>query len=192
MADECGTRPAMIVRAHRRTDADRIAEILAAGWKYAYGGFLPDGVLATHTDPGYRQAEIAQWLDGEFDPMNEAIFVAEDGGAVSGFIHIELGDRDELGATGVVNLIYVDPEMLGRGLGRALMGAGARWLMERRPGPLALSAFEQNSSRSFYNRLGGIEAKRIHRELWGSSIETVLYLWPQPDILFADLVQHMD
>jgi hypothetical protein len=40
--------------------------------------------------------------------------------------------------------------------------------------------------------LGGIEAKRIHRELWGSSIETVLYLWPQPDILFADLVQHMD
>jgi len=182
----------MIIRAHRRTDADRIAEILAAGWKYAYGDFLPAGVLATHADPGFRRAEIADWLDGEFDPLNEAIFVAEDVGAVSGFIHVELGDKGDLGATGVVNLVYVDPPMLGRGLGRALMAAGARWLTERRPGPLALSAFEQNGSRAFYDRLGGIEAKRITRELWGSSIETVLYLWPRPEVLFSDLAQQVD
>lgn len=180
----------MTVRPHSRADADRIAEILAAGWKYAYEDFLPSSVISTHTDPEFRRAEIAQWLDKEFDVASEAIFVAEEAGAVSGFIHVELGDKADLGATGVVNLLYVDPPMHGRGHGRVLMAAGARWLLARRPGPLALSAFAENRSRGFYDRLGGKEAKRVHRQLWDRSIETVLYLWPRPEVLFADAVPH--
>lgn len=68
----------MHIRAHRRDDADRIAEILAAGWT-AYSDFMPVEVLAPRIDPQQRKAEIAGWLDTEVDAANEAIFVAVTG-----------------------------------------------------------------------------------------------------------------
>lgn len=173
----------MIVRPHRRTDADRIAEILADGWRDTYRAFMPAEYLARQSDRSRRYGEIAEWLEDEFDAANEAIFVADNGRNVVGFIHMELGDKGELGATGVVNLIYVDRVAHGRGMGRELMAAGADWLLATRPGPLALSAFELNPSRRFYDALGGREAKRVTHVIGGTELASVLYLWPDPAVL---------
>ena len=134
----------MIIRAHRGADADRIAEILADGWRDIYAAFMPADYLARQSDRARRHGEIAEWLEDEFEPANEAIFVAEDEQGVVGFIHMELGDKGGLGATGIVNLLYVDRAAQGRSIGRQLMAAGAEWLLATRPGPLALSAFELN------------------------------------------------
>ena len=173
----------MLIRPHTRADADRIAEILAAGWKQAYSHFMPQSFLAPRIDPTHRKAEIAEWLDDEFDPAAEAIFVAEDAGGVAGFIAMELGDKGDLGATGIVNLLYIDPVAQRRGLGRALMSAGAAWLGERNPGPLVLSAYADNTHRFAYEAMGGREAKRLRPQIDGREIETVLYLWPDPAVL---------
>jgi GNAT superfamily N-acetyltransferase len=173
----------MIIRPHVRADADRIAEILADGWRETYAAFVPADYIAYQADRERRRGEIADWLDGEFDPSFEAIFVAEDGGEIVGFIHMEHGNKAELGSTGIVNLLYLDRRAHGRGIGRQLMAAGARWLLDTRPGPLALSAFELNLHRGFYARLGGIESKRVLNDIAGAEIWSVLYLWPDPAVL---------
>ena len=143
----------MHIRALRRTDADRIAEILAAGWAQAYSRFMPADILQPRIDPERRKIEIAEWLDDEFDPAVEALFVAENERGVGGFIHMELGDKGGLGATGIVNLLYVDAALQGRGVGRALMASGARWsagLSCNRPA--SASMFFSTSVCSFFTR----------------------------------------
>jgi GNAT superfamily N-acetyltransferase len=175
----------MLIRPHRRDDADRIADILAAGWKQSYSHFMPAAFLAPRIDPEWRRAEIAGWLDEDFDPVREAIFVAEDDDVAVGFIHMELGDKGDLGATGIVNLLYVDEQTQRRGVGRALMAAGARWLLDTKPGPLVLSAFDGNPSHFAYDALGGVAAKRVTSDVYGEPIGSVLYLWPDPRVLLS-------
>lgn len=175
----------MLIRPHLRSDADRIAEILAAGWKQSYSHFMPDAFLAPRIDPAWRRAEVAGWLDEDFDPANEAIFVAEIDRALIGFIHMELGDKGDLGATGIVNLLYVDAAAQKRGAGRRLMARGAQWLLDRKPGPLVLSAFDGNPSRFAYDAMGGIPAKRAISDVYGEPIGSVLYLWPDPTVLIT-------
>jgi GNAT superfamily N-acetyltransferase len=170
----------MIIRPHRRTDADRIAEILAAGWKQSYAHFMPAPFLLPRIDPAQRKTEIAGWLDEDFDPAAEAIFVAEEDGAILGFIHMELGDKGELGASGIVNLLYVDPPAQRRGLARQLMAAGAGWLLAIAPGPVVLSAFIGNPSRFAYDAMGGAEAKRVISKIYDEDIESALYFWADP------------
>lgn len=175
----------MLIRPHRRDDADRIAEIIAAGWKQSYAHFMPAEFLAPRIDPAWRKDEIAGWLDEDFDPANEAIFVAEEAGHVVGFIHMEHGDKGQLGATGIVNLLYVDEAAQKRGIGRQLMASGARWLLDTRPGPLVLSAFDGNPSRFAYDAMGGLAAKLVTLEIYSEPIGSVLYLWPDPRVLLS-------
>ncbi|MGV3491652.1 MAG: GNAT family N-acetyltransferase [Devosia sp.] len=175
----------MIIRPHVRSDADRIAEILADGWRDTYAEFVPPDYIAYQSDRVRRRTEVAEWLDGEFDPTIEAIFVAEDDGKIVGFIHVEHGDKGELGATGIVNLLYIDRSAHGRGIGRVLMAAGVQWLAETKPGPVVLSAFELNPNRGFYERLGGVERQRVVHDIKGTEVWSVLYLWADPAVLLA-------
>ncbi len=166
----------MRIRTHRRDDADRIADILAAGWRQAYSSFMPAEILAPRIDVATRRAEIAEWFDTEFDPAIEAVFVAEDA-RIEGFIHMVLEDKAGLGATGHVNLLYVDPAAQRRGIGRALLAEGARWLTDKAPGPLVLSAYERNPHRHAYVAMGGREVKRLTSRFGDHELGSVLYLW---------------
>lgn len=147
---------------------------------------MPTAFFLPRADAAWRRPEIAEWLDDDFDPASEAIFVVETAdGRVDGFIHLESGDKGGLGATGLVNLLYVDPDAQGRGFGRALMAAGAAWHLANHPGPLALSAFRDNPYRSFYGAMGGIEAAETSHVIEGAEIRSVLYLWPEPRTLIG-------
>jgi GNAT superfamily N-acetyltransferase len=173
----------MLIRPHRREDADRIAEILADGWRDTYAAIVPAEYLAYQADRVRRRAEIAHWLDDFRD--DEAIFVAEQDSKVVGFIHMCLGNKAGLGSAGYVNLLYIDKAAHGRGTGRKLMSAGARWLVETEPGPLVLSAFERNPHRAFYAALDGLEVKRVLNDIPGATVWSVLYRWDDPSVLVS-------
>jgi GNAT superfamily N-acetyltransferase len=172
------------LRHHTLDDIEPIARIIADGWRDAYAPFLTPAALGKSADRTHRTVEIGEFLRDEFDPAIEGIVVAEDR-AVDGFVHMILEDKADLGAAGVVNLLYVDPAVRGQGLGRLLMAGAADWFAARVEGPIVLSAFERNPFRGFYDRLGGAVVLRRPFELGGQALESVIYRWDSPAALKA-------
>ncbi|HEV2559932.1 MAG TPA: GNAT family N-acetyltransferase [Microvirga sp.] len=176
-----------LIRSWSATDIPEIARILAAGWRQAYGGFMPEAVLAPRTDSGHRAREIESWLTSGLDPETEALLIAEAESRVRGFIALRLGDKDGLGTAGFVPLLYIDLEAQRQGLGTALLLAGVDWLEARSPGALAISAFAQNPYRGFYDAIGGTVAKAVTVRIDGHPFEVVQYYWPNCEAIRAGL-----
>ena len=165
------------IRPHSLDDAEAIADILADGWRVAYSSFMPPELLAPRADRPTRRAEIAEFLEHEFDPRIEHLLVFEDG-AVEGFVHIVCEDKAGLGAAAHINLLYVTPSRFGRGIGRQLMRAAAEWLEARDAGAVVLSAYALNPYRQFYARIGGVEVKAAEVEFGQHRLDVVYYRWP--------------
>jgi GNAT superfamily N-acetyltransferase len=162
----------LTIRPHKPADAAAIGIILADGWKQAYSSFMPAERLKTHADRAYRIAEIEAFLDGEYDPVREALLVAETDRVV-GFAYLLPADSGQ----GVVSLLYVDPEAQRGGVGRALVRAAADWFAVQALAPVRISAFAENPFAGFYLRIGGTEVERQNHEVMGKVVVSVIYAW---------------
>jgi GNAT superfamily N-acetyltransferase len=168
----------LTIRSWAVADCAAIARILAQGWQQAYSGFMSKEDLGPRIDPAHRTVEIRRWLSEEFDPRNEVLLVAEIDGRVVGFAAARLGDEDGLGAASKIPLLYVDRNVQRCGVGQRLLLRVAEWLEEHAPGPVVISAFEQNPFRGLYNAIGGQEAKRIMAKVGATEWPVILYRWP--------------
>jgi aminoglycoside 6'-N-acetyltransferase I len=97
--------------------------------------------------------------------MPSAVFVAErpDGG-LGGLLELSVRNYAEgcAGATPYVESWYVDEDLRGTGVGRALMEAAERWARERGAGVLASDASLENGlSHAAHRALGFEEVERI-------------------------------
>ena len=177
-----------VIRPATLPDADAIADILADGWSRAYSGFMPPEILAPRADRQRRRREIAAFMSEDFDPAQEALFVAEARQEVVGFIHCMLGDKADLGTGGYVSLIYVREGASGQGVGRRLLVEGASWLARHTDAPIAVAAYEDNPFHRFYAHLGGQCAKTLPVHIEKFACRSIVYLWPSP----ADLGRSAD
>ncbi len=147
-------------------DIDGIARVQVGSWQVAYRGVVPDA----HLD-GLRWEERAEGWRTIFDegPVpGRAIFVAVDGGAVTGFAACGPGDEAfELYA------IYVAPERWGHGDGPALMRA----VLEVASPPVVLWVLADNPrGRRFYEKHGfAPDGTTRVRETGGKPLEEVRY-----------------
>jgi len=107
-----------IVRKATTDDARAIAEIHVAGWRWAYKGLVPDGLL----DSLSVERREETWRSGLARALpGWALFVAEREGKVLGFIGCgPCGDDDAAENTAEVYAIYLQPEVVGTGVGREL------------------------------------------------------------------------
>lgn len=160
------------------TDSDRIAEILADGWARAYGGFLPAHILAPRADRAARREELRAFMADEFDPETEAMLVAEYGEKVVGFVHAMLGNKADLGTGGQISLLYVEADMEGHGIGRALLAEAADWLRGKTAGSIAIAAFKDNPYHPFYAHMGGELVKTVDVRVGDFPCQSLIYLWP--------------
>ncbi|HVG28692.1 MAG TPA: GNAT family N-acetyltransferase [Pyrinomonadaceae bacterium] len=150
------------VRAARASDGEFIIPLVA---RLAEFGPPPwrDAALMTTAEC----AVIAEALRAP--AANEAIFVAEGGDAQPlGFIHLVTAvDYFTREAHGHVSALVVSPAGEGRGVGRALMGAGEWWARRRGYQLLTLNVFARNTrALKFYERLGyGADTLKYAKEL---------------------------
>jgi GNAT superfamily N-acetyltransferase len=118
-----------MIRGARSGDVDAIAEL----YERSFGtlSFLPRlDTLEEHR----------AWF-GQIVAQRE-VWVREDGGAIVGFIALDVT---------TVDYLYVEPEMTGRGIGSALLDHAKN----RRPNGFSLWTFQQNEgARRFYERHG--------------------------------------
>jgi ribosomal protein S18 acetylase RimI-like enzyme len=144
------------IRAAAVDDAPELAAIGGRAWNLTYRGIVPDPVLdewIERAEDGWRSALASRPPDSP-----SRAWVAERGGSVVGYLTTSPAKDEWLpppdGAGEVTNL-YLDPDAIGTGVGRALYEHGAGDLRRRGFNPLVIWAFRDNRrARSFYGRMG--------------------------------------
>jgi len=154
-------------------DARAVAEVHVAGWRDAYPSFLPGEVLAELSVEA-REAMWARSLASEDRPL----WVAERDGRVVGFV--ASGPSVDAGAdagTGQVYAIYLAPDAIGRGIGRALFGRAAEDLRARGFRRATLWVFAPNErARRFYEAAGWRpDGTSQTEDVRGTEVEEVRY-----------------
>ena len=140
------------VRPARPDDAEGITRIQLTGWQRGYADLMPAAYLAR------RMAEEPQRVAARRTHLESAegaeqTLIAVDGGAVVGFSNFG-PDRDEP-TFGEVYAIYVDPDRLSTGIGRAIMDEAVARLRGRQLTPVRLWVLAGNARGiTFYERYG--------------------------------------
>ncbi len=134
-------------------DAGAIADLHVRAWQASYRGQLTDdyldGLSAEERLPSTRAAL-------ENPPAGWRTFVAEDGGRVVAFASTGRSeDADAERDTGEVYAIYLDPAVVGTGVGRALFAYAVDDLRDRGFRTVTLWVLETNErARRFYEIAG--------------------------------------
>jgi L-amino acid N-acyltransferase YncA len=145
------TNSARRIRRATAADARGIAEVHVGSWRHAYRGLLPDGFL----DRLSVEEREASWREA-FRDRGAAVFVAEEEGRVIGFASFGPSrDGDAGPEVGEIPAIYVDPTVVGAGVGRALLDAAIEAMREAGYRRATLWVLEANAhARRFYERAG--------------------------------------
>lgn len=154
-------------------DADAIERIRTDTWRDAYRGLMPDAVLDGLGYDATRRRALMSAL-----PPHQFVLVAEDAGEVVGFCVGGRSRPSDERFSGEVYAIYVLPDHHRRGIGRALLEAGARELVDRGFASMIIWVLRENApSRRFYERMGGHHIRDEERELEGARITESGYGW---------------
>lgn len=145
-------------------DAERIAEINAAGWRQAYRGIVdPDRLDAISTSAWAREirANLGDLAGGSFS------LVAEDDEGIAGSCFVVAPSRDgDLGPeVAELAAIYVEPARWRRGVGRALIAAALGRATGNGFREMSLWTLAENDRAfAFYEALGWSRdgSERIH------------------------------
>ena len=134
-------------------DVGAIARVQVESWRVAYRGVIADAYLDA-MDVAARTERWRERLPG--GPEGRRAFVAEADGAVVGFAAFgPCRDADASARVGELYAIYVLPDRLRQGIGRALHAAGVDDLRRSGYDEARLWVLEANpAARSFYERLG--------------------------------------
>lgn len=135
----------------RPEDADRIAAIHVAAWKWAYRELLPTEYLAS-----LDVAQRAVMWKGALGTPAIRVWLGRVGGELAGFA--ATGPSRDAGAgtsTGELGALYVLEERSRMGVGSALLSACVRDLHGRGFQPLTAWTFEKNArALAFYEKNG--------------------------------------
>ena len=134
-------------------DADAIAEVHVAAWRWAYDGLLPASLLAALT----VEDRSAAWLPILADAPGAVTVAVADGGGIVGFVSVgpTPDEDDPTPGTGALFALYLHPDVVGTGVGKALLERGEARLREEGFARATLWVLETNErARRFYERNG--------------------------------------
>jgi GNAT superfamily N-acetyltransferase len=141
------------IRRATPADAAAIAGVQVRGSEWAYRGLLPEPTVPTDERIAQR---IAAWLPQLADDSDRHSFVAEQDGAVIGFVTVgPTDDEAQAAATGELFAIYLESQVVGTGVGRALLARAEGELAARGFVVAVLWVLDGNArARQFYERAG--------------------------------------
>ncbi len=165
-----------MIRPATRADAPAIGEMHAAAWVETYPGLVPQPLFEEMTDPARRRAA---WARNLAEPLLDGgIFVAEEAGAILGFVSVCRAREAALGTGGEVSGLYLLRRAQRRGLGRALLAAGAARLRAEGLTDAAAWVLDANhQARAFYAATGavpGLSQTGYHGE---TAVSETAYVW---------------
>jgi len=133
-------------------DVDLVVDIHVRGWRHAYHGHLPEEVL----DNLDRRHRTEGWTQRVRQPGPGRAWVAEVDGTVAGFAYTGPGrDADLPDDAGEVYALYLEPGVIGTGVGRVLFARAVADLDDRGFHPIVVWVhWENERARRFYEKAG--------------------------------------
>lgn len=166
------------VRPMREDDIPAVSAARVLAWQRAYAGIVPQQHLDSMTIAADRERRLGYFRDPD-NPVQT--LVGELGSSVLGFASVgPCRDDDAPVGSGEVQAIYLHPDAWGRGLGRALLGAGLALLAEQGRTPIYLWVLVGNArARRFYEIAGFVpEGAREQFTVQGGEVPEMRYLLP--------------
>ncbi|MBT2606531.1 GNAT family N-acetyltransferase [Bacillus sp. ISL-53] len=162
----------MRIRKAVLTDAKGIAKVHVDSWKTTYANIIPDEYLNNLVYEGREQL----WKG---NIPNSDVFVAEnEEGKIVGF---SSGGKERSGKypdyTGELYAIYILKEYQGNGLGKLLVKQIIEELQQKKFFSMIVLVLEDNSSRLFYETLGGKKIGTIEVNISGKKLNELVYGW---------------
>jgi ribosomal protein S18 acetylase RimI-like enzyme len=173
MSGEVSIRPA------RLADAAGIADVHIETWRSAYAGVIQDSYLI-ELDVGVQARAWRRDIIGR--RPGTGILVAtvrgERGDQVVGFGSWGRCRSVALPYAGEVYTLYISSDWQGRGLGRRLLSALFRQLMQADQNSAFLWVLSANPSRFFYDAMGGRPVAERKERFAGALLDETAYAWP--------------
>ena len=138
-------------------DAKSIYDIWSNGWKYAYKNILSPAFLEKRVGPDAVKEKIEKFpakLEKEKAKGN-VFFVLLDDDKIIGFVSGGAPDSPECAADGELDMLYIDTNYIGRGIGKLLFQHFAQEMKQRGKKTFGLMCFSENKSVGFYKKMGG-------------------------------------
>ncbi|MFD8984766.1 GNAT family N-acetyltransferase [Streptomyces sp. NPDC059564] len=142
------------VREMNEADVEAVSAIRVRGWQAAYAGIVPQAYLDAMTIQGDAE-QRREWFSRPHRQSTD--LVALDSGGLVGWISFGpyRGQPHGAGRAGEIYAFYVRPDLIGRGVGRALLGEVHARMEEQRFRTSALWVLGDNQqARRFYERAG--------------------------------------
>lgn len=160
----------MRIRSAVASDAPAIARVHVRAWRESYRGLVPDATLDALDEAERR----ARWED--LFSRGTMTFVAEAGDDVVGFASVGAAREWAGPESGELYALYVLERAKRRGVGSALLAAGARRLLAEGHASMMLWVLARNASaRAFYEASGGrVAGARVDDD----GLDKVAYAWP--------------
>jgi GNAT superfamily N-acetyltransferase len=154
-------------------DAEALAALHAAAWRYAYRGIIPGLAL---------ERMIARrgpaWWAARPETRGGTLLLEFDG-RIAGYATFgptRIGGRPRMGE---IFELYVEPECHGAGFGRLLFVTARGRLAAAGLKGLVIWALTENTlARGFYAAMGGRERFRTAEQMGGARLAKIAYLWP--------------
>lgn len=146
------------IRLMTEADVPAVAEVRVSGWQHAYRGLVPHTYL-DRMDAGSDAARLYARLEYPDPHVEDMVAEAEDG-TVAGWsclvpYRLDETDGGRFDGDGELYAIYLRPEWIGRGVGRALVRDAIARSTGRDWPELRLWVLEGNArARRFYERAG--------------------------------------
>ncbi len=165
------------LRRAARSDADAIADVHARSWQVTYRGLLPAEVIDRVVGGRAARADRIRVPLGDADAP-EHFFVALEGAAMVGMaVTAPSRDPDATPTTGELQAIYLAPEAIGRGLGRALHDRALDDLRERGFTEATLWVLSENDRACRFYEIAGwrTDGEAKDEELAGGTLHEIRY-----------------
>ena len=166
----------MHIRLAQPSDAGGIARVHVDSWRSTYRGIVPDNYLAglsyEQRENYWRsilthRSETPQW-----------IYVAElDAGTIVGFACGGIEREQNPVYRGELYAIYLLADHQKQGIGRGLMQAVARSLVDAGTDSMLVWVLAENPSRAFYQSLGGQYVREKPITIGDVTLTEVAYGW---------------
>jgi len=163
----------MLVRLAEPSDAMAVARVHVRSWQAAYRDLLPQDYLDQ-----LRPEDRAQRYDFTTrDPQKPQTMVGVEGDSLIGFATTSPSRDAELAGWGELCALYVDPEFWGRGMGKALILAARRRLVDSGFTNAILWLLEGNQRADRFYRIDEWvpDGTRRAESIWGITVNELRY-----------------